>query len=143
MRRLGLLVGVGLAWGMAVALDAEETPVKAQAGEEPVAEAEAGSILSKLKASFSQRPCVRARIVSILNDPLLGETKEQGELLLQMPHRFLRRFGPQGKPTKAWLLDGSVVRESNTAQETVNELDFADAPKKLALLKAAISALLR
>lgn len=139
MRRLGPAVRLGLVLGAAAALHAAEPEVKAEAGEVLIAEAEADPILAELKASFLRRPCVRAKILSILNDPLLGESTEQGELLLQMPHRFLRRFGPNGKPTKAWLLDGNVVRESSTAQETVNELDFTNAPKKLALLKAAIT----
>lgn len=111
----------------------------AEPAEEKVAPEVAEKVLAALKASFLQRPCVRAQITSVTNDPLLGETKETGELLLQMPQRFLRRFGQGEKPTKAWLLDGDVVRESNVAQGTVNELDFANAPKKLALLKAAIT----
>lgn len=120
-------------------LRAAEPAVPVEAGEERVAAEAADRVLADLKASFLKRPCVRAEIVSINNDPLLGEQKEQGELLLQMPQRFLRRFGPKDKPIKAWRLDGTSVRESNSAQDTVNELDFTKAPKKLAILRAAIT----
>lgn len=110
-----------------------------EAGEERLSGEAADQVLAGLKAHFLEQPCIRAQITSVTSDPLLGDRTETGEMLLQMPQRFLRRFGPSGKPTKAWLLDGAVVRESSTAQTTVNELDFTKAPKKLALLKAAIT----
>lgn len=137
-----MLRSIVAAWVLAGcwALQAAEPAVLAEAGEERVAGADADRVLGELKASFLKRPCVRAEIVSISNDPLLGEQKEDGELVLQMPQRFLRRFGPKGKPAvKAWILDGTAVRESNSAQDSVNELDFTKAPRKLALLKAALT----
>jgi hypothetical protein len=139
MRRLLPVAGFWIVLSAAVCIRAAEPAVLAKTGEERVDGEAADQVLAALKASFLQRPCVRAEIISATNDPLLGETKETGELLLQMPQRFLRRFGSKEKPKKAWFLDGNTVRESNIAQGTVNELDFTNAPKKLALLKAAIT----
>jgi len=139
MRSVLSIISCVLAIVLAVPALSAEPDVSAEEGEKRITGEAADTVLSSLQANFLKRPCVRAEIVSITNDPLLGAEKERGEMLLQIPQRFLRRFGPKDKPVKAWLLDGEAVRESNTAQKTVNELDFTKAPKKLALLRAAIT----
>jgi hypothetical protein len=119
---------------------AEPVP-QPQAGEERVTGEEAKQALAELKVFFTRNSCVRGRQLTIVEDEASGPRKVPGDFVLQVPERFMRRsFGKDGEVSSVWLLDGAVVKEASKIQNTtVNAKDFSQAPKKLALLKAALT----
>ncbi|MBE7463609.1 MAG: hypothetical protein HS116_08905 [Planctomycetes bacterium] len=109
------------------------------AGESKVEGGEATAALAALKASFDKHPSVRVKVRAVMNDELLGERVETGEMLMQRPDKVLRIFHkPDGSPWKAWRLNGVQVAEfAPSLQPPTRVKDFSAAPKLLALLKAA------
>jgi hypothetical protein len=92
-----------------------------------------------MKGWFKRQTCVRARILSEVED-LVGKRVEKGELVLRRPDRVLRRFhNSDPKKSKASRLDGDILTFFNPARKKVKVVvrDFSHAPKALALLRAA------
>ena len=111
---------------------------KAEPGEERLEDEAARQALAGIAEAFRRQPCVRARIVSERED-LVGKRREEGEMVLQRPNRVLRRFGPPGQSVKALRLDGPLLLEYVPREKGVVPRDFSQAPKALALARAALT----
>jgi hypothetical protein len=115
-------------------LRAEE---KAEPGEERLEGEAARQALAGIAEVFRRQPCVRARIACERED-LIGRRREEGEIVFQRPGRVLRRFGPPGRVVKALRLEGEMLLEY-VPKEGVVPRDFSQAPKALALVRAAFT----
>ena len=133
----GWAVLVWLAAPYCLAAGAED--LQPEAGEELLGETAAALVLEEVARRFQEQPCVRAKIVSEVDDDLLGPRKEEGELLMRRPGLVLRRFFQKGQPWKAWRMEEALTSEYNPALNKVVERDFSKAPKSLELLRAAIT----
>jgi hypothetical protein len=100
---------------------------------------EAEQALKGIGEGFAKAPCVQARVKKVVKDELLGDTEVSGLLSLQRPDKMLIRMDGAANAHQVRQLDGNVYREFVMANRHVMEKNFANAPKKLALLRAAMT----
>jgi hypothetical protein len=127
-----LVLAAVLAWGAARAAE------KVEPGEERLEGDAARAALTAIGESFRKQPAFQARVIAERHE-LFGERREEGELLVQRPDRVLRRFGPPGKAVKAMRLEGAELLTYEPKERTVLPRDFSQAPKALALARAALT----
>ncbi|MBI3829302.1 MAG: hypothetical protein HY291_07285 [Planctomycetes bacterium] len=118
----------------------QEEKTAAPAGVEAKLEGdEAEQALKGIGESFAKAPCIQARVKKVVKDELLGDTEIGGLLSLQRPDKMLIRMDGAANAHQVRQLDGNVYREFVMANRHVMEKNFANAPKKLALLRAAMT----
>lgn len=100
---------------------------------------EAEQALKGIGDGFAKAPCVQARVKKVVKDELLGDTEVSGLLTLQRPDKMLIRMDGAANAHQVRQLDGNIYREFVMANHHVMEKNFANAPKKLALLRAAMT----
>ena len=105
-------------------------------GEALLAEADAKTALTEMADTFKKTPAFKAKIVSEMDDDLMGKTKKEGELIMQRPGTVLRKFA---KPAAALMVEDTFLREYDPATKHVIERDFSKAPKAMALLRAGFT----
>jgi len=126
------------AWCCLLLAQAAEIP--ALAGETKLNATEADQALSLISERLAKRGALKAQIVTETDDPMsvTGKRVEEGELLMDGPHRIRRTFT---KPNaKTWVLDGAQITEYLPRRRKWAFIkDFSKAPKALALLRAAVN----
>lgn len=133
---LPILLVALLQWCSAT-LHAEAIQVQAGQDEQALDAAAQKAALASIKDTFDRHPCVRAKLVKRVEDPLgLMPSIEQGELLVKRPDRILRRYFKDDAPQKAVLLQGTNSLTYNPATKLIQVKDYAQAPKYLQLMRA-------
>ncbi len=128
---------LAFAFSSAPAAEESDPALNPEKGETLLNAAAAEKVLQALAERFKKNPSLRARIVTEVNDELLGKRTEEGELLLDRPGRVLRKFT---KPSaKFWLLDGTLLQEYLVKSKKLYVKDFSKAPRALKLLQAAVT----
>lgn len=122
---------------LAVGVQAAGKGLKPEKGEKRLEAKAQEQVIAKIKSTFDKNPCVRAKVVKEVEDPLgLMPTEERGELLVKRPDKVLRRFLKKGKSFKAVVLSGQFSKSFNASSKLVTVKDYARAPKWLALVRA-------
>ncbi|MCW8130411.1 MAG: hypothetical protein KIS92_08690 [Planctomycetota bacterium] len=116
----------------------EEKPEEAGV-EKKLEGADAEAALKAIGEYFAKTPCLKARVKRLVKDELLGDQMTGGSLVLQRPDKmYVRMDGPPNAHLFRQL-DGTIYREFNMATRKVTVKDFGKAPKKLALLRGAMT----
>lgn len=117
----------------------KEEPAE-EIGVEKKLEAEkADEALKTISESFAKAPNLKARVHKVIKDDLLGDTEIGGTLSLRRPDKMQERMEGAPNAHQCRQLDGQIYREFNMATRRVMVKNFAKAPKKLALLRAAMT----
>ncbi|MBE7467504.1 MAG: hypothetical protein HS116_28855 [Planctomycetes bacterium] len=134
---LPILLLLGLLPLLSAAVHAEAIQVQATQDEQALDAAAQKAALASIKGAFDRHPCVRAKLVKKVDDPLgLMPSVEQGELLVKRPDRILRRYFKNDVPQKAVLLQGTNSLTYNPATKLIQVKDYAQAPRYLQLMRA-------